>query len=489
MKKMKKTAGLLLAVAMTVTMMAGMFATTAMGANDCSLTIHKRSLTDMSLALIGEKHNGKVVANPPGKAIAGIDFTIRKVKVKGVADSLLCTINGVDYAVDGAVIGPETTDVNGAVKFDNLPEGLYLVHEVFDGTKVAETIDDFIVQLPHWIEEDAVKGIAEEDVYDVHVYPKNNEIVIEKWVQIDGNLDANVGVLEPFKWIIASTIPKSIKNATSYVVTDELDASFEIIKVAGDFDVVVKAQKSGFADVLLTKGTDYTLAYSSATDNKLTVSLTPAGMTKVDTYKILRIEFNTKLVGDFPVAKDIENDAELDYKYKNKSDVTMEVNRKSKKSKVHTGGINIEKLDEVDESPLAGVEFTVYEAVPNGENFVLGAATSIKETTDADGKASFVGLPYGDALECSYDANTKSTKYFLVETSPLPGYKACAPVLITIDKNSYKAAATVVIYNAKGMDLPETGGMGTIVFVVIGVVLLGIAVMVLMSKKKAEGNA
>ena len=145
------------------------------------------------------------------------------------------------------------------------------------------------------------------------------------------------------------------------------------------------------------------------------------------------------------------------------------------------------------ETALAGAKFTlsknangsnpialvsegnnVYRVAKTGET---GTVTEI--TTDATGKFTIKGL----------DADT----YYLTETAAPAGYnKLAGPVTIVIGENGVVNGTTeapqgvdeVKVLNQTGAELPSTGGMGTTLFYVLGGVLVVGAVVLLITKKR-----
>ena len=95
-------------------------------------------------------------------------------------------------------------------------------------------------------------------------------------------------------------------------------------------------------------------------------------------------------------------------------------------------------------------------------------------TTEASNILEFTGLPNGT--------------YTLIEKTIPGGYNQAPNEVFTIAGNDYTKdnleKATRVVNN-KGIELPSTGGMGTVAFAVVGLIVMAGAAVTLIIKKRA----
>lgn len=158
-------------------------------------------------------------------------------------------------------------------------------------------------------------------------------------------------------------------------------------------------------------------------------------------------------------------------------------------------GFQLEKVDATDTTnKLAGVKFTLtnadgkYYTEPSDANNIdedrfQDAKATI--TTKSDGTYDFTGLHAG--------------VYTLTEDETLNGYKLLSEsITITVADNntiSYTyngetstGVVKITVTNAKGVELPSTGGIGTTIFYIVGGMLLVGAAIVLVARRKASEN-
>lgn len=136
-----------------------------------------------------------------------------------------------------------------------------------------------------------------------------------------------------------------------------------------------------------------------------------------------------------------------------------------------------------DNQPLAGAGFVLRDNIGlyyfwNTETKSVEWVSDIEKatmyTTEADGLIKFFGV----------DAEN----FYLVEKQVPGGYTGMKETLVST-KSGDVAAADVVITNTLGTALPETGGIGTTVFYVAGIVLVLGALATLVIIKRKETSA
>lgn len=335
---------------------------------------------------------------------------------------------------------------------------------------------------------------------------------VDKKVQVGSTgkdvTDAKIG--DTLTFTLTSTIPDmSAYNTYTFNFKDTLSKGLtfgqvEFVKVEGVTDP-------------LTVGTDYTVTTPTASDNTLAVAMKDfKAKQQANAGKKITVTYTATLNENAVVGgHGNTNSATIQYSNNPSTDGTGE--SEPSKVRVFTYGFTVDKYtgDQYTDAAtrLAGAKFTL--APKNGDpmSFVqvnAGSATAnavyrvakagetgtTTITTPENGKVDFQGLKNGE--------------YTLTETEAPAGYNKLASaigvkvdgqnngtdtthatVVIKYDNNNgsvYDQTASngvIPVQNKPGVVLPGTGGMGTIAFTVIGVLVIALGVAWTLKRKNA----
>lgn len=331
---------------------------------------------------------------------------------------------------------------------------------------------------------------------------------VDKKVQDKDATDAKIG--DTLTFTLTSTIPDmSAYNTYTFNFKDTLSKGLTFGQVTS-----VKV-----GDATLTKDTDYTVTTAPADSGKtlLTVAMKDfKNKQQANAGKKITVTYTATLNKDAVVggAGNV-NSATIQYSNNPSTDGTGE--SEPSKVRVFTYGFTVDKYtgENYDDTAtrLAGAEFTLAHKGGTAISFVkvadsatqnavyrvakadeAGATTTI--ITPANGKVDFRGLENGE--------------YTLTETKAPAGYNKLASaigvkvdgqnngtdathatVVIKYDNNNgsvYDQTASngvIPVQNKPGVVLPGTGGMGTIAFTVIGVLVIALGVAWTLKRKNA----
>jgi len=537
--RIKKRAGMgrkLLLIALAVVLLAAALPAAAGAApmpSSGSLTIHKYALEDMDS--VGLPNDGNPAAGIPSDAVplAGVEFSVWQVDPVAVAAGSVTTRAQAWQNILPATEQTGVTDANGEVIFSSLPQGLYYVAETANSGNTV-SCDPFVVSVPM---ADPATGNW---ITDVHAYPKNQTMAIDKFVadtgttdyyEVSMNLPVETG--EHFTWYVRTQLPSDINPARAeyYVVTDTLSSYFEY--QPGTIDLYIMPDSdSDLKNCTVLSAGDYTVNFNAAT-NTLSVGLTTTGVAKVknlvdggNRYAIFK--YDCVINDTAPQGVALYSGATLEYTRDTSgvsgvssrggaqagavtllsagsntgivpiastaNTVTVEV---SMQPEVHTGKIGITKLANKTNQLLPGAEFGIARTKADAQagSFI---ATG---TTDASGELTFNGLKYGLPGDQPTE-NSNNTTFWLAETKAPDGYKPMKdPVEVTFsyqqDSDGTYYFARVNVYNVKSGVSGETGttpktGDTSNLPLYLGVMALALAgiltVLRIKRKKTADGT-
>lgn len=462
--------------------------------NDAWKPFFKNSvgLTDVTDANVNDKANDYV------SKLKDSALTAFAAKASNWAQN---TANSITADATATVSKIAATDGKYTATFTGLDYGYYVV--AVPGATVADTNSQYA-------------ALVRVHSTTVSVDIKGALPTVDKKVQVDGTgkdaTDAKIG--DTLKFTLTSTIPDmSAYNTYTFNFKDTLSKGLTF----GQVDSV----KVG--DTALTTDTDYTVATAPADNGKtlLTVTMKNFKNQQANVGKKITVTYTATLNKDAVVggAGNV-NSATIQYSNNPSTNGTGE--SEPSKVRVFTYGFTVDKYTgkNYDDTAtrLAGAEFTlahkndtdstaisfvqvnagnattnaVYRVAKAGET-----ATTTTITTPANGKVDFQGLKNGE--------------YTLTETKAPAGYNKLASAIgvkvhgqnngtdtthatVTItynndnngnDYNQTASNGVIPVQNKSGAILPGTGGMGTIAFTVIGVLVIALGVAWTLKRKNA----
>lgn len=362
----------------------------------------------------------------------------------------------------------------GEATFSNLELGYYLVVETKTPSKYVAS-KPFFVSIP----ETVTTADGSTWNYNVSVSPKNQGIPDTDKVPDK----KTVGVGDEVTYTITGpTVPNydEAYNETTlkYEITDTLSTGLTFAKDKADLKVYTTDVNSP-----LVEDRDYTFEYDS-TANKITISLI---LSKIRDLKgeAIHVKYTVTVNENAVVGSDgTINKAEVEYT--NNPDGTTDGSKKE--VKVYSFKIKINKKKD-NGSPLKGATFGLYRDA--------ACADKIAEATSSDDGV----INFGDASKLA--AGT----YYLKELQAPSGYSALTSVVKVVistatpnDNTTYDfkysmnegeennvgedGVISLDITNNKGFNLPTTGGMGTYLFTIGGLVIMAGAALLLIASKK-----
>lgn len=472
-----------------------------------SITIHKYKIDSMSDA--GEPATGLPNVQLPEGAepLENVEFKIFSVP----SDS-----TSVDKIEDSDKVEIETikTDEYGEATLGELPVGVYYVEEVITGS-IITAVDPFLVSIP------MAHPTENEWIYDVHVYPKNvvdNGIpTIDKSVTTSGNKHDSANINQDILWIIEPQIPKDIATAITYKIVDKLDEKLTY-KTFGGISFIDSSNDR----IVLEENVHYELTEPSQEKGGiLKIDFTAAGKQLLATALVegqplptVQISFTTVINEDANLGEPIYNNANLVYTNTFNEEISVDPTipvdpeqpdapvdpdkiidvptSGNDKPEVHTGGLLLEKVDAADSNiKLGGAKFKIYPSLvdaQNGTNAILNPennkeeweVTTVKTEENPNGQAIFRGLAYGtyyivETVAPKYDSNgdgqiTHEDKSYNILKKPLE---------VTVNATSHEESNKIVVANSK-FSLPVTGGIGTVIFTLGGLAIMGSAAFLYM---------
>ena len=456
-----------------------------------------------------------------GAALKGVTFVLQKKNGDSWTDITKKSTALGDNT--GTVLNLVTNEA-GKISVEDLSSGTYRFIETSVGADNKGYIMDGAATYEFKVEGNDVTYAGNKGT-NIIIHVTNDKPDMTKEVKngSEWKHDADYSVGDKVPYRITVSVPANIAKLKKFALTDTPT------NLKDDVTSVKVTDKTGKTTIPAT-------ATATADGNGFIIDFAPADLTTYAGQNII-VTYNAELLRTaVTTTAGNPNTATLEYSNKILPDTDDESNpnkpgepktdKITDTAVVYTFQIQIEKkAEKADGTPLADVEFDLYKAVDAG---TAGVATAdevkkagldsskawkkINETslkTNTEGKVSQSGLKNGE--------------YYLVETKTNETYNLLkAPVQVTlniayttttkaeynidetgkttlvkhkVEKTEFKNAGVAsdgiqiqTVINKKGFTLPLTGGMGTVLFSVIGLalVLAGVVVITASRKKTAK---
>lgn len=367
-------------------------------------------------------------------------------------------------------VDTQTVAADGTATFANLAMGEYFIRPT-SSTSVyqlmLQKVEPTVVNGNYVIDDETFTAKSEE----VNITKTSDKTSVTK--------------KEKVTYTVTVDVPTYLANSTdkSFYVSDLLPDGLTI-----DTDSI-KAKINGTDvdtaayDLDTTATAEYTFKLSVDTAKYVASWATEGGKQLVITYTASLNDDNTTEVNTKET-----NKATFDYSFYPFENDTHK--QKTATVDITTFAIKIDKFVAGDESnKLADAKFDLYRTATQAE-IDAGQAVTIPHTTvkgiklegdlttDNNGAATFE----------KYEANGTNYDYYLVETQAPSGYN----ILDTAVQFSFTdadVAATAGIYTVKvpnnsGIQLPITGGTGTVIFTIMGILIMCAAVVLFVISRK-----
>lgn len=380
----------------------------------------------------------------PKNALVRGDVTLNKVDEAG--EALEGAIFGLyardEDSSDDVAITHMTTGADGVVKFTDLPVGNYYLKEIAApaGYTLSTVTYPFEITAENWhatFEANAINYLA---------LTKND--LTKKYTGYEGALDIN--------WQVTASIPGDIDLYQTFKLTDNVPDG-----LAAAEDIVVTV-----GDDILTPNKDYTLTQVEGS-NDFTIDFT--NKAALSGYESVVITFTTAITEEATVGQ-VTNSVALTYQSETGKEGTL-----TAQDTANIYGITVDKVN-LRGDKLSGAEFSLYYG--NDETTAL-KDTPVYTSATVNGALTFQGLNPGT--------------YWLVETKAPDGYKVMSKALkIVIDEKDPDEepgyAEEVTILNTANVSLPITGGIGTLIFTISGIALMGAAALLYIRSRKKKAT-
>lgn len=355
--------------------------------------------------------------------------------------------------------------------------GFYYVRVTKAPTTV-KTTNNRLIPVPYyengeWVTYDKTVDLASK----IDIKPEVSKAIVETDGTLTDNTVVAIGDIVDFR--LMATVTGAVDNKLdTYSIVDTMEKGITFI----DGSVTVKLTKTGVNDRVLG-ASEFTVVPANDNTDSFRVDLASSVLEDDNFYSYtdVVVDFKGKLNDGAKISPEEsgnENSDGLNYRHKGEADVTY---IPGNTVYVFTLKIDVLKIDANTKEPLQNLsaEFTLYDK--DKKAITVG-------NTDAKGELSFKGLDAGTyyvqetKAPTGYNLNTNMYEIKLVPVIKADGGKKVLELDLTNGTtNKIEVEDTTSI-------VPHTGGMGNMIFMVIGgsLILLAGAMLVIVMKKRTK---
>ena len=388
----------------------------------------------------------------------------------------------------------DENDCTYEITFSGLSMGTYLII-VENGYRVYTPVVANLVPVYD-------DGTDEWTLSDITAESKSTNPQVEKFLTYSETTTGSYSTTDTIGFTIVADIPTYLADSlsTTYKIKDTLSDGLTL-----ETDSIVIYGVKGSSETKLTEGTHYT--FDELEEDGFTVDF---DYDEISSYEQIKIEYTTKLRKDSTLVLGeggIGNSVTLIYSNNPYSDdddnetVMQEISMEDLAT-VYTYGIQVKITDSSDSSVvLDNAEFELSSDTEGTLYFILVDGIYYKaESTDSGATTTLVsknGLItiYGLDEGTYYLQETKAPEDYILDTIPQ------TIVLVDDDKNGLldtydeekgeyvntdSAIFLATVENKSGFSLPVTGGYGTVLFVIAGIIVIIIGVVIWKRNAKEE---
>ena len=445
--------------------------------------------------------------------------------------------NALEIAVKNGGVAMTETDATGHTSASGMEQGLYLVVETRVPENVTSTCNPFLISLPMT----TVDG--SEWLYDLVIYPKNQtgNPDLEKTVrESKSSTGKNNGSLTDIKdgfehtatasigdvvdYQIISTLPTITSKASSLSEYNYVDTLSKGIHYNKNDVVIEFFHDSACTDKITTwdeSSGKFTVVYED-TANTMTIKMTETGLAEInesesvytDSVKrgysdcTMRITYAATLTADARMG-DTDNPNKVVLTWK-RTNITY-FDTLEDCCHVYTYGVDILKQFSDGKGNIQNVKFNLHNDtddcyiiadLKDGVYYAKGIAAKKADATtfvpNSSGHIIVKGLE-DDAYSLTEIATDKGyvllkeAVKIVITTKENGACEKCGAKLLTasatvngkdVTMTDGNAIVPLTVINNPGFDLPKTGGYGTWMFTIGGILLLGTAAFIVVKSRK-----